>query len=92
MPLGEDHGAHPGNGGAPAPGAAAIDPAVAYAEARRQALEAFEQLYVRALLEAHGGRVSSAAEAAGIGRVYLYRLMRRHGVTGARGDGEPDDA
>ena len=82
MPLGEDHGANPGNGGAPASGAAVIDPAVAYAEARRQALEAFEQLYVRALLEAHGGRVSAAAEAAGIGRVYLYRLMRRHGVTG----------
>ena len=30
--------------------------------------------------------------AAGIGRVYLYRLMRRHGVAAARGDGDPDDA
>jgi transcriptional regulator of acetoin/glycerol metabolism len=34
---------------------------------------------VRELLNAHGGRVSAAARAAGIGRVYLYRLMRRHG-------------
>jgi two-component system, NtrC family, response regulator GlrR len=88
MPLGEDH--DPGMGptavvsprlAAGAVGAAgAVDPEVAYAEARRQALEAFERAYVRELLVAHGGRVSAAARAAGIGRVYLYRLMRRHGV------------
>jgi len=39
---------------------------------------------VRALLDAHDGRVAAAAQAAGIGRVYLYRLMRRHGVAVAR--------
>ena len=86
MPLGEDHGpgpavAVPPSLAASAAGAAgAVDPDVEYAEARTRALEAFERAYVRELLNAHGGRVSAAARAAGIGRVYLYRLMRRHGV------------
>ena len=85
MPLGEDHGgpvvAVPPSLAAGAAGAAgAVDPDVEYAEARSRALEAFERAYVRELLNAHGGRVSAAARAAGIGRVYLYRLMRRHGV------------
>ena len=97
MPLGEDQvGAAivvPPSLAASATGAAnAVDPAVGYADARRQAQEAFERAYVRELLNAHGGRVSAAARAAGIGRVYLYRLMRRHGVAAARGDGASDDA
>ena len=83
MPLGEHE--TPGAGIAAAPAAtAAIDPAIPYAEARQQAQEAFEAAYVRALLDAHDGRVAAAAQAAGIGRVYLYRLMRRHGVAVAR--------
>jgi two-component system response regulator GlrR len=86
MPLGE----HGEAASAPLP-ESAPDLALPYAEARRGALEGFEQRYVRALLEAHGGRVAPAARAAGIDRVYLYRLMRRHGVAGSRdrGDGEP---
>jgi two-component system, NtrC family, response regulator GlrR len=85
MPLGEDHGAGPAVAVSPSlaasatGAAAAVDPSLEYAEARRQATEAFERAYVRELLNAHGGRVSAAARAAGIGRVYLYRLMRRHG-------------
>ena len=96
MPLGEDGGAGPEIAVPPslaasaAGAASAVDPDVAYAEARRQALEAFERAYVRELLNAHGGRVSAAARAAGIGRVYLYRLMRRHGVAAARGDADDD--
>jgi two-component system response regulator GlrR len=89
MPLGDDDRSSPGVAAA-APATAAVDPGVPYADARRQAQDDFEHAYVRALLAAHDGRVSAAARAAGIGRVYLYRLMRRHGVAGARGDGEPD--
>jgi two-component system response regulator GlrR len=70
------------------PSAAVVDPRLPYAEARRQALEVFEQAYVRALLDVHGGKVAVAARAAGIDRVYLYRLMRRHGV--GVGPGEAD--
>jgi two-component system, NtrC family, response regulator GlrR len=51
-----------------------------YADARTAALEAFEHDYVRALLERHEGRVADAARAAGVHRVHLYRLMRRHGL------------
>jgi DNA-binding NtrC family response regulator len=92
MPLGEHDPSSAGIAPAAPGGAAAIDPAVPYAEARRQAQEAFEAAYVRALLDAHGGRVSAAARAAGIGRVYLYRLIRRHGIAAARerADGEHD--
>jgi DNA-binding NtrC family response regulator len=77
----------------PAAGARAVDPSLPYSEARRQALDAFERDYVRALLDLHGGRVATAARAAGIDRVYLYRLLRRHAATaGARGrDGGGDD-
>jgi DNA-binding NtrC family response regulator len=93
MPLGDDDRSSPDVAAAPRAGAP-IDPAVPYTEARQQAQDAFEEAYVRALLDAHGGRVAAAARAAGIGRVYLYRLMRRHGVAGARerGDGDQDDA
>ncbi|MCC6997626.1 MAG: sigma 54-interacting transcriptional regulator [Deltaproteobacteria bacterium] len=72
--------------GAPAsPGAAAatpqVDAAQPYADARDGAIEAFERAYVEALLRLHKGNVSAAARAAGITRVYLYRLLGRHGLT-----------
>ena len=88
----------PADGGAPPPrptAAAAVDPRVTYAEGRRRALEGFEKSYIRALLDMHAGKVSVAARAAGIDRVYLYRLMRRHGVTGSEPrdpDAGPDEA
>ncbi len=49
-----------------------------YAEARRDALSAFERDYVEAVLACSGGNVSKAARIANIDRVYLHRLMRRH--------------
>jgi two-component system response regulator GlrR len=83
----------PADGGAPAPAptvAATVDARVPYAEARRRALDGFETAYIKALLDAHGGKVAAAARTAGIDRVYLYRLMRRHGV--AVGDPREPDA
>jgi DNA-binding NtrC family response regulator len=64
--------------GAAAP-SAKIDPSVPWLEARRRAVQEFERSYVEALLQAHEGNVSRAARAAGIDRVYLHRLLRRHG-------------
>ncbi|RKH67183.1 sigma-54 interaction domain-containing protein [Corallococcus aberystwythensis] len=58
----------------------AVDPSLTYAESRRRALESFERDYVEALLKLHGGKVSQAAAAADMDRVYLYRLLRRHGL------------
>ena len=57
-----------------------VDPSLPYAEARNRALAAFERTYVRALLERHAGKVAAAAAAAETGRVYLYKLARRHGI------------
>jgi DNA-binding NtrC family response regulator len=91
MPLGEHDQSSPGITAASTGAATAIDPAIPYAEARQQAQDAFEAAYVRALLDAHGGRVPAAAHAAGIGRVYLYRLMRRHGVAAARDRADGDE-
>jgi len=65
---------------------AAIDVAVPFTDARRQALERFERDYLAQLLKAHGGVVADAARAAGIDRVYLYKLLRRHGVSFGRRD------
>jgi DNA-binding NtrC family response regulator len=57
-----------------------IDPGVPYALARERSLESFERAYVAALVRAHRGNVAAAATAAGMARVYLYRLIRRHGL------------
>jgi len=51
-----------------------------YAEARRVALERFEEGYVLGVLRIHGGNVSEAARHAGIDRAYLHRLIKRHGI------------
>jgi DNA-binding NtrC family response regulator len=63
-----------------ADGAQRVDASLPYPEARRRALAAFEKDYLRELLKQHGGRVAQAAVAAGVDRVYLYRLLRRHGL------------
>jgi DNA-binding NtrC family response regulator len=58
----------------------ALDLDLPYDEARRRALDEFEQRYLRGLLAAHRDNVSQAARAAGVGRVYLHRLLKRHSL------------
>jgi DNA-binding NtrC family response regulator len=60
--------------------ASAVDPTMTYEDARRRSLDYFEQQYLAGLLRLHKGKVAQAARAAGVDRVYLYRLMRRHGI------------
>jgi DNA-binding NtrC family response regulator len=60
---------------APEPGATIELP-----EARRRALDAFERRYLEERLGRHGGKVAAAARAAGVARVYLYRLLAKHGM------------
>jgi DNA-binding NtrC family response regulator len=55
-------------------------------EARRRALDAFERRYLQELLARHGGRVAAAARAAGVARVYLYRLLAKHGMKPKSGE------
>ncbi len=47
-------------------------------ETRTIWLDAMERAYVHHLLERHGGNVARAAEAAGVDRTHLYRLIRKH--------------
>jgi DNA-binding NtrC family response regulator len=57
-----------------------VDDALPYADARQLALASFERRYLEALLARHHGRVAAAARFAGVGRVYLYRLLAKHGI------------
>jgi DNA-binding NtrC family response regulator len=65
---------------APPPTSEAIDPNLPYAAARRTALDRFERAYLEALLRVNQGRVTQAAIAAEMDRVYFYRLLRKHGI------------
>jgi transcriptional regulator with PAS, ATPase and Fis domain len=47
-------------------------------EARQQIIEKFEQTYIAAQLEAHGGNVTRAAEAVGVSRQFFHRLIERY--------------
>ena len=51
-------------------------------EARQQVIERFEQSYIEAQLKAHGGNVTRAAEAVGVSRQFLHRLMERYRTRG----------
>lgn len=51
-----------------------------YHGAREECLRQFERTYVERLMARAGGNVTRAASAAGLSRVNLYRLLRRHGL------------
>ncbi|ACY13950.1 sigma 54-interacting transcriptional regulator [Haliangium ochraceum] len=55
-----------------------VDLRIPFSEAKQQMQQEFEYQYIRELLHAHGGKVAQAAEAAGLNRTSLYRLMQRH--------------
>ncbi len=49
-------------------------------EARELVVEHFERRYLVARLAEHGGSVSRAAEAIGVSRQFLHKLVDRHGI------------
>jgi transcriptional regulator with PAS, ATPase and Fis domain len=49
-------------------------------EAREVMVEQFERAYIAAKLGEHGGNVSRAAEAMGVSRQFLHRLLERYGI------------
>ena len=57
-----------------------IDLKVPFLAAREKVVGAFERRYLETLLRAHKWKVGEAAAAAGIDRVFLWRLLRRHGL------------
>jgi DNA-binding NtrC family response regulator len=44
-------------------------------------IQRFHRDYIRSLLEKNGGNISRAAEAAGIQRQYVHRLMKEAGLS-----------
>lgn len=63
-----------------APTGGAVDLDLAFTEAKKLVVEDFEQRYLTALLEWSQGNVSRAARKAGMDRMYLHRLLQRHGI------------
>jgi two-component system, NtrC family, response regulator GlrR len=55
-------------------------------------VSAFERRYLEELLRQHENRVSAAARAAGVDRIYFYRLLWKHGLRTREPSGrEPED-
>jgi DNA-binding NtrC family response regulator len=77
VPFGEPEKIEPLLNAAPG---AAVDASLSYQEARLRSLLAWEAQYLRALLKKHNDDIEKAAEAAGISRAYIYRLLSRHGI------------
>jgi len=50
--------------------------------AKDGAIDTFERAYLTALLEAAGNNMSKAARIAGMDRMYLHRLVQKHGLRG----------
>ena len=66
-------------GGSPSPASVPPPsmPPAAFEKPLREFKEELEREYVRRLLARHGGNVTAAAQAAGIDRTYVYRLVRK---------------
>jgi two-component system response regulator GlrR len=53
---------------------------VPFTDAKRRAQASFEKNYLETLMQHFDGKVAQAAKAAGVDRVYLYRLLRKYGM------------
>ena len=68
-------------GSAPVPGPeSAVNIGQPLREAREAWVSSFERRYLEELLKQHENRVSAAARAAGVDRIYFYRLLWKHGL------------
>ena len=78
-PSARDVGA-PIDPSAPAMAMRAIDINTPFKIAKEGLIDEFERAYLQALLTWSGGNMSKAARHAGIDRMYLHRLVQRHGL------------
>jgi transcriptional regulator with AAA-type ATPase domain len=65
----------------------AVDIGVPFKIAKYASIDTFERAYLTALLEAAGNNMSKAARMAGMDRMYLHRLVQKHGLRGGGGAG-----
>ncbi|HVH43556.1 MAG TPA: sigma 54-interacting transcriptional regulator [Labilithrix sp.] len=68
-----------GAGSTPGAAPAAVDVNIPYKVAKEALIDGFERAYVRAVIAACGGNMTKAARMAGIDRMYLHRLVQKHG-------------
>jgi DNA-binding NtrC family response regulator len=66
-----------------------VDLTVPFRIAKDGVIDSFERTYLSQLLEAAGGNMSKAARMAGMDRMYLHRLVQKHGLRGGK---HPSDA
>jgi DNA-binding NtrC family response regulator len=66
------------------------DLSLPFKEAKEQLIEGFERDYLKSLLERCEGNFSRAAREAGIDRVYLKKLVRKHGLDDTRASPQED--
>ncbi len=52
-----------------------------FQEARSRVMTTFERQYLETLMKDHDGKVATAADTAGLSRVYLYRLLSKYGMS-----------
>jgi DNA-binding NtrC family response regulator len=65
---------------AAASAAGQVDPRVPFKIAKETLIDEFERNYLRAVLEVCGGNMTQAARMAGLDRMYLHRLVQKHGT------------
>jgi transcriptional regulator with GAF, ATPase, and Fis domain len=70
----------PSGGGLSAP--VGVDLAIPFKIAKDGAIDTFERAYLAALLAAAGNNMSKAARMGGMDRMYLHRLVQKHGLRG----------
>jgi len=59
-----------------------VDIRVPFKVAKEALVDHFERAYIKGLLETCGGNMSKAARMAGIDRMYLHRIVQKHGLRG----------
>ena len=67
-----------------------IDLSVPFRIAKDSVIDSFERSYLSQLLEASGGNMSKAARMAGMDRMYLHRLVQKHGLRSGKGGASGD--
>ncbi len=86
----------PTSSGAPmasAVAASTVDVNIPYKVAKEALIDGFERAYVRAVIAACNGNMTKAARMAGIDRMYLHRLVQKHGSRDQlSADAEPTSA
>ncbi len=63
-----------------------VDLEVPFRLAKDAVIDSFERGYLSQLLEAAGGNMSKASRMAGMDRMYLHRLVQKHGLRSGKSD------